>query len=121
MSKKNSRKKHSKSEQIPYDDSFKQLMSETLPPLGLKVIEEPKLGKLPLKADLVVITRQQSAAKWKKHPLWLHLTHHSLIEFKSISDPFETGDFEVLLSYTLLYLERGYIISIVCGGIQRFA
>lgn len=103
MNKKPSRKKSSKAEQIPYDDSFKQMMSDTLPLLGLKVIEEPKLGKLPLKADVVLITRERSQAGWKKHPLWKHLTHHSLIEFKSVSDPFQPGDFEVLLSYTLLY------------------
>lgn len=103
IKKKTARKKRPKSEQIPYDDSFKQIMSDTLSLLGLKVIEEPKLGKLPLKADVVLITRQRAQAGWKKHPLWKHLTHHSLIEFKSVSDPFKTGDFEVLLSYTLLY------------------
>lgn len=103
MNNKPSRKKQPKSEQIPYDDSFKQMMSDTLPLLGLKVIEEPKLGKLPLKADVVLLTRERSQAGWKKHPLWKHLTHHSLIEFKSVSDPFQPGDFEVLLSYTLLY------------------
>ncbi|PIQ29013.1 hypothetical protein COW36_18555 [bacterium (Candidatus Blackallbacteria) CG17_big_fil_post_rev_8_21_14_2_50_48_46] len=90
-------------EQIPWDDAFKQLMRETLSTLGLEVIEDPKLGKLPLKADLVIISPQDRQGEWKTHPLWKHLSDQNLLEFKSIADPLKPGDFEVLLAYTLLY------------------
>ncbi|PKL80030.1 MAG: hypothetical protein CVV27_01025 [Candidatus Melainabacteria bacterium HGW-Melainabacteria-1] len=91
------------SERIPWDDAFKQLMRETLTTLGLQVIEDPKLGKLPLKADLVIISQDKVAGEWRQHPLWQHLSEQNLLEFKSISDPMQPGDFEVLLAYTLLY------------------
>lgn len=91
------------SEHIPWDDAFKQLMRETLTTLGLQVIEDPKLGKLPLKADLVIISQDDVAGGWRQHPLWQYLSEQNLLEFKSISDPMQPGDFEVLLAYTLLY------------------
>lgn len=91
------------SEHIPWDDTFKQLMRDTLTTLGLQVIEDPKLGKLPLKADLVIISQDDIAGEWRQHPLWQHLSEQNLLEFKSISDPMQPGDFEVLLAYTLLY------------------
>ncbi|PIQ25188.1 hypothetical protein COW36_23045 [bacterium (Candidatus Blackallbacteria) CG17_big_fil_post_rev_8_21_14_2_50_48_46] len=92
-----------KAEHIPWDDAFKQLMRETLGTLGLEVIEDPKLGKLPLKADLVIISPQDQQGEWQTHPLWKYLTDQNLLEFKSIADPLKPGDFEVLLAYTLLY------------------
>lgn len=88
---------------IPWDDAFKQLMRDILSTLGLQVLEEPKLGKLPLKADLVIISRKGSSGKWRNHPLWQHFSQRNLLEFKSINDPLLPGDFEVLLAYTLLY------------------
>ncbi|MGE3727753.1 MAG: hypothetical protein AB7I41_19495 [Candidatus Sericytochromatia bacterium] len=94
---------HAKSEHIPWDDAFKQLMRETLSTLGLEVMEDPKLGKLPLKADLVIISPQNQQGEWQTHPLWKFLTDQNLLEFKSIADPLKPGDFEVLLAYTLLY------------------
>jgi len=90
-------------EHIPWDDAFKQLMRETLSTLGLSVIEDPKLGKLPLKADLVIISPADTQGEWLKHPLWQYLTDQNLLEFKSVADPLKPGDFEVLLAYTLLY------------------
>lgn len=90
-------------EHTPWDDAFKQLMRDTLSELGLQVIEDPKLGKLPLKADLVLISTQSKEGEWQQHPLWQHLTDQALVEFKSVADPLLPGDFEVLLAYTLLY------------------
>ena len=78
-------------------------MRDTLRDLGLQVIEDPKLGKLPLKADLVLISPQEANGEWQQHPLWQHLTDQALVEFKSVADPLLSGDFEVLLAYTLLY------------------
>lgn len=84
------------SERIPWDDAFKQLMRETLTQLGLKVIEDPKLGKLPLRADLVIISREKVQGSWRSHPVWRHLSDQNLLEFKSISDPLHR---ETLRSY----------------------
>lgn len=78
-------------------------MRDILSTLGLQVVEDPKLGRLPLKADLVIISRKGSSGKWRQHPLWQHFSPRNLMEFKSINDPLQPGDFEVLLAYTLLY------------------
>lgn len=69
------------------------------------MIEDPKLGKLPLKADLVIISPQNQQGEWQTHPLWKFLTDQNLLEFKSIADPLKPGDFEVLLAYNHVPLE----------------
>ena len=71
-------------------------MRETLTALGLTVVEDPKLGKLPLRADLVLISPQVANGEWQQYPLWQHLTDQALVEFKSVADPLLPGDFEVL-------------------------
>ncbi len=94
------------SEKIPWDDTFKQLMAETLTSIGLKVEEDVKLGKLPLKADLVIIRSDDLAGQWQQHPLWKHCQPWNLVEFKSVSDPILFGDVETWLAYTLLYRKK---------------
>lgn len=59
-------------EKIPWDDAFKQVRQETLPLLGLTVQADIKLGKLPLKADLVIIHSHDLQGEWRQHPLWSH-------------------------------------------------
>jgi hypothetical protein len=92
-----------KKERILWDDAFKQLIREILTTWGLEVIEDPKLGKLPLKADLVIIRRRDIPGEWRKHPIWKHLSSCNLVEFKSITDSIRFGTFEKFLAYTLLY------------------
>ena len=95
---------HSAHEKIPWDDTFKQVMSETLSILGLTVEEDVKLGKLPLKADLVIIRSDDLAGEWQQHPLWKYCQRWNLVEFKSIADPILFGDVEIWLAFTFLYV-----------------
>ena len=94
------------SEKIPWDDTFKQVMSETLTLIGLTVEEDVKLGKLPLKADLVIIRSDDLDGEWQQHPLWKYCQRWNLLEFKSVADPILFGDVETWLAYTLLYRKK---------------
>jgi hypothetical protein len=76
-------------------------MELVLPKLGLTVKKKLKVGKLPLEVDLVVIRRVPGQSVG--HPLWDHLAPHSLVEFKSIADPFHLAHWHRLLSYGGLY------------------
>ncbi len=93
-------------EKIPWDDTFKQFMSATLRLLGLKTEEDVKLGKLPLKADLVIIRTDDLGGEWQQHPLWKHCQRWNLVEFKSVVDPVLFGDVETWFAYTLLYRKK---------------
>lgn len=91
------------SKQKHWDPYFAQWLETYLPTLGLDVHTKVELGTLPLEADVVVVQRRRGSQKWKQHPLWQHLTHHNLIEFKSVSDPVKRGHFEKLMAYMHLY------------------
>ncbi len=96
----------SSQEKIPWDDAFKQVMQETLLLLGLTVKADIKLGKLPLKADLVIIHSSDLEGEWRQHPLWRYCHTYNLVEFKSVNDPIVFGDLEVWFAYTLLYRKK---------------
>lgn len=98
-----SKTKNKRKSSTHWDAWFAQWLETLLPTLGLEVIKKIQLGKLPLEADLVIIRRSKENNKWRIHALWKHLTHHSLIEFKSISDPLEKGDLQKLFAYASLY------------------
>lgn len=96
-------------ERIPWDPAFKQLMETTLSTLGLEVIRDPKLGELPLEADLVIVRPDDLSGDWQQYPIWQHFCAQNLVEFKSVQDEPRFGDFEILLAYTLHYRAKDKI------------
>lgn len=90
-------------ERIPWNESFQHIHETLLPQWGLQILTEVKLGKLHPRADLAIITPHRGSRRWKKHPLWRFVSKQNILEFKSVHDRVEPGDFEMLLVYSLLY------------------
>ena len=88
---------------LKWDHYFAQWHSHWLPTFKVKVEEKPRFSELPLEADLlVIILPQLHHPLWKKHPLWKHFSPYTLLEFKSVHDPFVASDFETLSAYVAL-------------------
>lgn len=81
-----------------WDHYFVQWCVHWLPTLHLIVKKKPRFSQLPLEADIIIITAQ-SQGSWQFHPLWQHLSHYSVIEFKSVHDAFKVQDFGTLMAY----------------------
>lgn len=90
-------------ERIPWNESFQGLHEAVLPKWGLQILTEVRLGKLHPRADIAIITPNRGTRRWKQHPLWRFVSKQNILEFKSVNDKLEPGDFEMLLVYTLLY------------------
>ena len=81
---------------------WQQLLSSTLPPLGIEVHTEVKVAKLPQKADLILIRKKRDIV----HPLWSHLSSHNIVELKSAQDTLDKYDLDKLISYGLGYKRK---------------
>jgi hypothetical protein len=103
MAKRKTSRRKQEQEHIPWNESFQYIHETLLPQWGLQILTEVKLGKLHPRADLAIITPHRGSRRWKKHPLWQFVSKQNILEFKSVHDRIEPGDFEMLLVYSLLY------------------
>lgn len=90
---------------IHWDHYFVQWCKHWLPTLGLDVEGKPQFSQLPLEADMMVITTHPTG-EWLQHPIWRHLSPYTVVEFKSIHDPFQAIDFGKLMAYVGLTMEK---------------
>jgi len=86
-----------------WDTYFAQIIKVRLKEHKIEI--KPKLGKLPLEADIVVI-RTQEKAKTDNHPIWKNLAKINILEFKSINDKIDDYTLETLLVYGMLYKRK---------------
>ncbi len=87
---------------IHWDHYFSQWLAHALPRHDLVVEEKPQFSQLPLEADVLIIAASQAKSAWQKHPLWCHLSPYTVLEFKSVVDPFRAHDLETLSAYVSL-------------------
>lgn len=87
-----------------WDHYFVQWCLHWLPTLDLQVYGKPQFSQLPLEADILIVSAAAEGA-WHQHPMWRYLSPYSLVEFKSVQDPFETKDWGKLMAYVGLTME----------------
>lgn len=87
---------------IHWDHYFSQWLAHALPRHDLVVEEKPQFSQLPLEADILIIAASQAKSAWQNHLLWRYLSPYTVIEFKSVSDPFRGHDLETLSAYVAL-------------------
>ena len=83
-----------------WDTYFAQIIKIRLKEHTVEV--KPKVGHLPLEADIMVIKRKDKA-NTDSHPIWKHLDQMNLIEFKSLNDRIDPYTLDILLVYGMLY------------------
>ncbi|MEZ0373669.1 MAG: hypothetical protein ACAI44_31550 [Candidatus Sericytochromatia bacterium] len=88
-----------------WDHYFVQWCLHWLPTLDLHVQGKPQFSQLPLEADILIVTTSPDGS-WHHHPLWQHLSPYTIVEFKSVQDPFETKDLGKLMAYVGLTMEK---------------
>ena len=102
---------------IHWDHYFSQWLAHALPRHDLVVEEKPQFSQLPLEADILVIAASQAKLAWQKHPLWRYLSPYTVIEFKSVADPFRDHDLETLSAYVALtHRQHQLALQVQVGG-----